>query len=419
MKSFFLLLLLIIFSNGLVQAQIEWTRYGDNPVLDVGPPGAWDDAMLVRGSVYIDNTTYHMWYSGYDGLTFRIGYATSPDGINWQKYSSNPVLDFGASGTWDDEYVAIPTVIYFNSQYHMIYQGRDNGTIRLGHATSPDGINWTKDPQNPVIDIGAPGSWYDTWVATPFMMSKGDTLHLWFFGRQGTIGRIGHAFSTDEGTSWEFNPNNPVLDIGTWDTPRVSSPSVVYNSITSQYYMIYSGGNEGIFISEIGFATSSSLFGPWTKQGNGPIFLKGDPGEWDSQHVGFHYVIFDQSSDTYKMWYTGGAADWDSKIGYATAPVVTGIEDDISIPMEFNLYQNHPNPFNSATAIQYSIPQRSNVQLKVYDILGNEVSTLVNEEKEQGVYTINFDANNLASGMYLYRIQAGSFIDTKKMILLK
>jgi len=85
----------------------------------------------------------------------------------------------------------------------------------------------------------------------------------------------------------------------------------------------------------------------------------------------------------------------------------------------FNLYQNFPNPFNSATVIKYSIPQRSNVTLKIYDILGNEVSTLVYEEKGRGVYTVNFNANNLASGLYLYRIQAGSFIDTKKMILLK
>jgi hypothetical protein len=86
---------------------------------------------------------------------------------------------------------------------------------------------------------------------------------------------------------------------------------------------------------------------------------------------------------------------------------------------DFSLQQNYPNPFNSATAIQYSILQRSNVRLKVFDILGKEVTTLVNEEKDQGVYTVNFDANNLASGLYLYSIQAGSFVDTKKMILLK
>lgn len=90
-----------------------------------------------------------------------------------------------------------------------------------------------------------------------------------------------------------------------------------------------------------------------------------------------------------------------------------------SQPIEYELAQNYPNPFNPVTTINYSIPQRSNVVLKVYDILGNEVVTLVNQEKEQGFYTIDFNANNLASGLYLYRIQAGSFIETKKMILLK
>ena len=100
--------------------------------------------------------------------------------------------------------------------------------------------------------------------------------------------------------------------------------------------------------------------------------------------------------------------------------IVTSVEENqTSTPSSFNLSQNYPNPFNSATAIQYAIPNRGKVVLKIYDILGKEVTTLINEEKDQGVYTINFDANNLASGLYLYRIQAGSFIDTKKMILLK
>ena len=108
---------------------------------------------------------------------------------------------------------------------------------------------------------------------------------------------------------------------------------------------------------------------------------------------------------------------------YETEWLATGFEDEglknITLVNQFSLNQNYPNPFNSATAIQYSILQRSNVVLKVFDILGNEITTLVNEEKDQGVYTITFDANSLASGLYLYRIQADSFIDTKKMILLK
>ena len=101
---------------------------------------------------------------------------------------------------------------------------------------------------------------------------------------------------------------------------------------------------------------------------------------------------------------------------------MTGIGDDEGLlltPNNYNLAQNFPNPFNPRTTIQYSIPQRSSVTLKVFDVLGKEISTLVNEEKDRGVYTVNFDASQLASGIYLYKLQAGSFVETKKMILIR
>jgi photosystem II stability/assembly factor-like uncharacterized protein len=101
--------------------------------------------------------------------------------------------------------------------------------------------------------------------------------------------------------------------------------------------------------------------------------------------------------------------------------IPTGIEDqqgDI-IPERFNLSQNYPNPFNPSTTIRFQVPNSSFVNLKVYDILGNEVATLVNEEKATGSYEVNFKAANLSSGVYLYKLQAGSFIEIKKMLLLK
>ena len=90
-----------------------------------------------------------------------------------------------------------------------------------------------------------------------------------------------------------------------------------------------------------------------------------------------------------------------------------------SLPLDYVLYQNYPNPFNPSTTIQYSIPKKSSVTLKVYDILGNEVTSLVNEEKHRGVYSVTFNARGLASGVYFYRITAGEFRKTKKMILMK
>jgi hypothetical protein len=94
-----------------------------------------------------------------------------------------------------------------------------------------------------------------------------------------------------------------------------------------------------------------------------------------------------------------------------------------ALPLDYKLYQNYPNPFNPKTTIQYSIPLVENVILKVYDILGTEVAILVNEEKLPGNYEIIWSASTeaglLPSGVYFYRLQAGSFIETKKMILLK
>ena len=95
-----------------------------------------------------------------------------------------------------------------------------------------------------------------------------------------------------------------------------------------------------------------------------------------------------------------------------------------AIPTEFALFQNYPNPFNPSTIIKYSIPkiinnQSSIINLKVYDILGSEVATLVNEQKKPGFYSVEWNASNIASGIYFYRIQAGDFIQTKRLILLR
>ena len=86
---------------------------------------------------------------------------------------------------------------------------------------------------------------------------------------------------------------------------------------------------------------------------------------------------------------------------------------------EFRFYQNYPNPFNSTSVIKYSVPRSSQVKLGIFDVLGKKIATLVNEEKPSGSYEVVFYANNLASGMYVCKIQAGDFVQTRKMILLK
>ena len=88
-------------------------------------------------------------------------------------------------------------------------------------------------------------------------------------------------------------------------------------------------------------------------------------------------------------------------------------------PTEYALYKNYPNPFNPSTSIKYSVPENQKVVLKIFDLLGRELSTLVDEEKPAGNYVVEFTGNNLSSGIYFYRMQAGEFIETKKLMLLK
>jgi len=104
---------------------------------------------------------------------------------------------------------------------------------------------------------------------------------------------------------------------------------------------------------------------------------------------------------------------------YGDTTVVSVEDETQNVPTEFSLSQNYPNPFNPSTTIKFSVPQQTNVVLKVYDILGSEVANLVNETLYAGNYTINFNASQFASGMYIYKITAGNFVTTKKMILLK
>ena len=100
---------------------------------------------------------------------------------------------------------------------------------------------------------------------------------------------------------------------------------------------------------------------------------------------------------------------------------ITGISQQATLaPKMFELFQNYPNPFNPSTIINYSVPKSSLVTIKVYDVLGREVATLVKENKKAGSYSVQFNAGNgFSSGVYFYRMQAGSFVQTKKLLLIK
>jgi hypothetical protein len=113
---------------------------------------------------------------------------------------------------------------------------------------------------------------------------------------------------------------------------------------------------------------------------------------------------------------------YDRKLGKTTVYKIKDrftYADRSEIPQKFALYQNYPNPFNPTTTISYDLPERARVKLTIYNLLGQEVATLVNAEQEPGRYDVKFDASGLPSGVYFYRLEAGKFIEQKKMILIK
>ena len=112
-----------------------------------------------------------------------------------------------------------------------------------------------------------------------------------------------------------------------------------------------------------------------------------------------------------------------NKVGfwYLAIDLITSVEQaqaSDNLPTEFRLQQNYPNPFNPSTTIRFAIPQRSQVTLKLYDILGRKVATLVDERLRPGEYKVVFDASALANWVYVYRIQAGEFVRSRKLMLL-
>ena len=127
------------------------------------------------------------------------------------------------------------------------------------------------------------------------------------------------------------------------------------------------------------------------------------------------YTFFDKNVITGSYSYRLRQIDFDGSYEYSNEIEITV---DLT-PKEYALYQNYPNPFNPSTKIQYAVPGKQLVTIKVYDLLGKYLATIVNEEKQPGAYSVDFNGSSLATGIYLYKIQAGNYVQIKKMILVK
>jgi predicted GH43/DUF377 family glycosyl hydrolase len=342
-STIFTLVLIFAFTSSSI-GQTNWTKYPENPVFDRGLPGEDDDLFVTMPSVRFDSFTYKMWYSygNADRTLEHFGYATSDDGINWIKDTlNNPVLEHGPTGSWDEYGISVPFVLHLDTLYHMWYKGYSTSSLAghgaLGHATSPDGINWTKDSHNPVLDVGGSGEWDDVWLGCPSVLFDGSTYHMWYNAWNGDfpdVVRIGHSTALHPDSTWTKDQNNPVLDRGSfnsWDYPRADEPNVIFDGTI--FHMWYLGGE--LFPSCVGYAWSTDGSN-WTKYKNNPVLNVGAAGTWDDYGIGFFSLLLDTVGHELKMWSTGfdGYWSWNHKIGYATAPAI------INVPNQYTTIQS-------------------------------------------------------------------------------
>jgi len=280
-------------------------------------------------------------------------------------------------------------------------------------------------------------------------------LRILDISSHGNPTEIGH-FDTEGNTEGVFVKGNyayvadgdfgfRILDISNLASPVEKSVfptgSYSFNVVVEGNYAYVADGDD-LYILDIsdpaapteagylgtgGYFQDVSVEGDYTYLANGSkgLFIADISDLSDIREAG----SFDTDGKAMKVAVEGNyvyLADRDSGLVVLKSNITTDVEDETSsIPEKYSLSQNYPNPFNPSTTIKYSIPKSvgkrhaSSLQLKIYDVLGREVVTLVNKVQKPGNYEVQFNAQNFPSGVYYYKLKTGSFVQTKKMILLK
>jgi hypothetical protein len=365
------------YSNGVNSGSIiRSTDYGVN----------WTDVSAGLPSVQIMAlTTFgnNLFTSESDGGI----YISTNDGTNWNITALTVEYILG--------FATIGTNLFAASKYNGVYLSTDNGT------------NWN------FVNSGL------TNTEIRAVYAKGSDL---FVGTRGG----GVFISTNNGSSWT------VMNSGLTMKYVYSLASIGSNLFAGTW-------NAGVFRStnngtnwthtNIGLPTSpiyalvaigSNLFAGTYGSG---VYLSTNNGDnWSEVNNGLTALSINALAICGSYLYAGG--DGSGVWRRPLSEMITGIEDEQnSLPESFSLEQNFPNPFNPSTVIRYQLPLSSNVTLKVFDVLGNEVATLVNEYKSTGRYEVEFNTSSInrqtSSGIYFYQLKAGDYIQTKKMILMK
>jgi P pilus assembly chaperone PapD len=281
-----------------------YTKDPSNPIVTVGTAGAWDDAYVFGFPRRAQPAGYEMMYRGVNTAgTDAVGYASSPNGVNWTKYAGNPVLQrSGAAPAWDQNGVTFGALLDEGDHFTMFFRGYDAAwNSSVGRATSSDLKSWQRG-SGPVLLPGPAGAW-DADIGTGEVMRDGQGYKIWYQGDNGAgLSQVGYATSVD-GNTWSKSAANPVLRPGaggSWDDFDIDDFRILARPWSGDYLMAYTGTNAA-GVRQVGIAASPDGIA-WTKDPGNPRLTVGGGG-WRQSGLSVTDLVFDGS--TYKMTLSG------------------------------------------------------------------------------------------------------------------
>ena len=377
---------------------------------------------------------YNAWTCGATGKVYR----TSNGGVTWVDKSGNlPTANaFYNIFGWDAN-IAIAVTSPAAGGTADIWKTSNGGTnwtnvyTYTGSAAFGDAL-WMSDPFN-CFYYGDPqgGNWdlkkstnggdnWVTWATVPTTASGGWNNAIYGIGNWMWFGTNSTfiMFSSNAGVNWSQQT-----------TPLTNSYLMWFNNAMTgvagdnALYSTSNGGTNWAALTSPIAANVGGICGRGSEYWAAPqaltIYYSSNNGaNWTLQYTSTTAGVIYHMTHSRNGFTVWGVKSNGTIVRYG--PTLTGIEPiGNTSPTSYTLAQNYPNPFNPVTKINFAIPKQNLVTIKVYDILGREVSTLVNEVKSPGTYSIDFDGSKYASGAYFYKIKAGDFTDTKKMMLIK
>ncbi|MBN2570856.1 MAG: T9SS type A sorting domain-containing protein [Ignavibacteriales bacterium] len=418
--KFFIVILLCTCINLLAQ----WTKQTN------GLPGSWGstysiDAQDSTTAVFgISSVSDWLYYTTNSGSIWK-GSASVFEAIDIEIIDTNNIWHVGSGRIIKTSSSGFPQIQYYNSGVidfmNYIEMFDINNGIAMGEKYSPPKAVFLKTTNGGSNWNVASGSDLDSMYSGDFWR-RIDFVDM-------TVGYFVRSISgksqkllktTDGGALWSetnFNKSAHIIKFYNKDIGLAYETGKVYRTTTG-----------GAGWDEISIASASG----W---GNDIEFMPGDSmkvwlvtfdkvfyssnmgNSWtqiqiDTEPITARDIIF---VDDFNGWLA-----CDGEIYHTNTGGLSDIQNEpIGIPLEYSLEQNYPNPFNPTTTIKYQIPEAGLVSLKIFDMLGKEIEEIVNQFQPAGTYSFNFDANNLASGIYFYKIEANNFVSVKKMILIK